>query len=275
MGNKCVPGHSRCKERGTRVLGSHQAALPRPPPALAPVGGWAEGCVWRAPSLKHVPKSVRRSGWKPGDASRGERRLGPARRNSNIPPPPGPPRGRPQLQNSHGTRGRAVRGWERPSSRSRRLGAPPPASLPTPPSPSAPTWGRQQREAAKQQQRQRDPARRGGALHGAAGGGADKGAGAAGGQRGLRAPAEPPQPTQGPGRAVQLSRPGGGRGGGGARGRPLPLPLDRSPPGTSGPPPSWRPPAPPQQRAGPGPGREQGPSNCSLWGVAKGGAFGA
>lgn len=94
---------------------------------------------------------------------------------------------------------------------------------------------------------------------------------AAGGQRrgargaapGFHAPAEPPQPTLGPGCAVQLSRPGGGRGGGGAAGRAVPSLPGRPPPEARAP---W-----PRGGAGPRPGAGAGTPNLSQVGAEKGG----
>lgn len=171
-------------------------------------------------------------GW--GEAPRG---------SSDAPGPPtgaqlqaaSPGAGSPQSPTGRGVhRGRRGMGqslkrgpWTRASPPSRR----PPASLPRaasserPPSSSSGSGTR------------RDGAAR------SMGGGRTKARGAAlgYGQRGLQAPAEPPQPTLGPGRAVQLSRPGGGRGegaaGAGPRGARFPFPPAAV--GTSGPPPRW------------------------------------
>lgn len=207
--------------------------------------GPAGECVWRHPSLKQVPKSAevirlearRRvvGGW--GRAPRG---------SSDVSGPPtgaqlwaaSPGAGSPQSPTGRGVpRDRGWGGWGSHSSGCRGLGASPPSRCPSAPLPGAASSERPPSSSSSSGTR-RDGAAR------SMGGGRTKARGAAlgSGQRGLQAPAEPPQPTLGPGRAVQLSRPGGGRGegaaGAGPRVAPSP-PPGRSPLGTSGPPPSW------------------------------------
>lgn len=273
-------------------LGHHQP-FPLPAGTLAPAGGWALGWAGfgseRTCGRMCLEASVSKTspqvsgGDQDGNQEAGSCGVarGAPRGSSDAPGPPtgaqlraaSPGAGSPKSPTGRGVpRGRGW-GWGSHSSGGRGLGAPPPSRRPPGPLPRAASSERPPSSSSGSGTR-RDGAAR------SMGGGRTKARGAAlgFGQRGLQAPAEPPQPTLGPGRAVQLSRPGGGRGegaaGAGPRGARSPPPAAprRRPPG----------PLPPgvpsllapilEGRAGPRPGRGQGPQTSPrCGGQGKGG----